>query len=107
MLMHICRIYKNDIDDLICIAEIETQIQRTNVQIPRGKGRWWDELEIEMDIYTIDTMYRQLMRTDQHKKLNSVLCGDLNGKETQKEGIYVYVGGSVVKTLPATQEMWV
>ena len=30
-LMHICGIYKNDIDDLICIAEIETQIQRTNV----------------------------------------------------------------------------
>ena len=26
MLMHICGIYKNDIDDLICIAEIETQI---------------------------------------------------------------------------------
>ena len=26
-----------------------------------------------------------------HRKLHSVLCGDLNGKEIQKEGIYVYI----------------
>ena len=28
---------KNGIDDLICKAEIETQIQKTNIWIPRGK----------------------------------------------------------------------
>ena len=27
----------------------------------------------------------------QHRKLYSVLCGDLNGKEIQKEGLYVYI----------------
>ena len=43
LLMYICGIQKNGIDDLICKAEIETQMQRTNVWIPRGK--WgWDEL---------------------------------------------------------------
>ena len=29
---------KNGINGLICKPEIETQRQRTNVQIPRGKG---------------------------------------------------------------------
>jgi len=37
-----------------------------------------------------------------------VLCGDLNGKEIQKEGIYGipmgFPGGSVVKNLLAMQE---
>ena len=42
--MHICGIQKNNIDDIICRAEIETQTQRTNVWIPRGKvrGRKWE-----------------------------------------------------------------
>ena len=31
VLTHICGIQKNGIDDLICKAEIETQVQRTNV----------------------------------------------------------------------------
>ena len=34
---------KNGIDDFIYKAEIETQMQRTNVWIPRGK-KGWDEL---------------------------------------------------------------
>ena len=37
ILMHICGIYKNGIDDLTCKAEIETQMERTNIWIPRGK----------------------------------------------------------------------
>ena len=44
IIMHICGIQKNGIDDLICEAEIETQMQRTKVWIPRGKGVWWEEL---------------------------------------------------------------
>ena len=42
----------------ICKAEIETQRQRTDAWIPRGKeedGRNW---EIGIDIYTIDTVYK-------------------------------------------------
>ena len=47
ILMHICVIQKNHIDELIYKAEIETQTQRTNIWIPRGEGGWnelrdWD-----------------------------------------------------------------
>ena len=42
ILTHICGIQKNGIDELICKAEVETQMYRTNVWIPRGK-RGWDE----------------------------------------------------------------
>ena len=36
-----CGIQKNGTDELICKVEIETQMQRTNVWIPKGDG-WWD-----------------------------------------------------------------
>ena len=36
--MHISGIQKNDTDELICKAETETQIQRTNVWTPKGQG---------------------------------------------------------------------
>ena len=39
----ICEIQKNDTDELICKAEIDTQTQRTNLWIPRGQEKW-DEL---------------------------------------------------------------
>ena len=38
ILMHICGIQKNCVDDLIGKAEIETQTQRTNIWTPRGEG---------------------------------------------------------------------
>ena len=42
--MHIYQIYKNGIDDLICKTETETEIQRTNIWIPKGEGGKWEEL---------------------------------------------------------------
>ena len=44
MLMHVCVIQKNGVDDPICKAEVETQTWRTNVWILRGKGggRSWE-----------------------------------------------------------------
>ena len=38
MLTHICGIQKNGIDDPICKAEIETQMQRTNMETKGEKG---------------------------------------------------------------------
>ena len=52
-LMHIGRIQKNGIDDLICKAEIGTKTQRTNVQTPRGKREGGMNWEIGIDIYTL------------------------------------------------------
>ena len=47
ILTHICGIQKNGTDEPVYRAEIETQMQRTNVWTPRGEsgdGGWWDEL---------------------------------------------------------------
>ena len=46
ILVHICGIQKNGTDEPVCKAEIETQMQRTNVWTPRGESRdgGWDEL---------------------------------------------------------------
>ena len=41
---HIHGIQKNGIDDLICKAEIQTQRQKTNAWITRGKGVGQEEL---------------------------------------------------------------
>ena len=43
MLTHICGIYKNDTDELICKTEIETKMYRTNYEYQRRK-LGWDEL---------------------------------------------------------------
>ena len=40
ILMHICGIQKNDIDDHICKAEVETQTQRTNGKTPQWPQDW-------------------------------------------------------------------
>ena len=58
ILMHICGTQKNGTDELVCRAEIEAQMQRTNVWTPRGEsgggsgggGMNW---EIEIDMYTL------------------------------------------------------
>ena len=50
ILTHICGIQKNGTDESVCRAEIETQMQRTNVWTPWGESGggewawWWDEL---------------------------------------------------------------
>ena len=56
--MHMCGIQKNGTDELVCKAEIETQMQRTNVWIPRGESRGAGggggmNCEIGIDIYTL------------------------------------------------------
>ena len=42
ILTHICGTQNNDTDEPVCRAEIETQMQRTNVWTPRGEsgGGW-------------------------------------------------------------------
>ena len=54
ILTHICGIQKNGTDEPVCKAEIDTQMQRTNVWTPRG-GCWRGRMnwEIGIDIYTL------------------------------------------------------
>ena len=58
--------------------------------VPQKKGEW-DELgDWDGHIYT--TMYKidnYCKSTIQHQEIYSMLCGDLNEKEIQKEGTYV------------------
>ena len=64
ILKHICGTQKNGTDELVCRAEFETQMQRTNVWTPRGDsggvvGVWCDELEdwdshVYTDVYKVD-----------------------------------------------------
>ena len=51
-IMHICRIYKNGIHDLICKAEIDTDVQNKHMDTKgeMGAGINW---EIEIDVYTL------------------------------------------------------
>ena len=46
ILMHVCGTQKNGTDEQGWRAEVETQLQRTNVWTPRGENRCgeWDEL---------------------------------------------------------------
>ena len=59
ILMHIWGIQKNGADEPVCKAEIETQMQRTNVWTPREESMWGEGVggrmnwEIGIDIYTL------------------------------------------------------
>ena len=57
ILMHIYGNQKNGAGDLICKAEIETQMYRTNVDI-KGEGEVGGMGDQDGRIYTIDTSYR-------------------------------------------------
>ena len=67
--------------NLICKAETEAQIQKTNIWIlgERGDETNW---EAGADTY-IDTMHKMdnQEHTAQRRGLCLTLCGDLNGKE--------------------------
>ena len=59
-LTHICRIQKNDVHDLICKAEKESQTEGTNIWTPKwGRGGGMSR-EIGIDIYTLWTPCRKL-----------------------------------------------
>ena len=56
ILTHICGIQKNGTDEPVCKAEIETQMQRTNIWTPRGEAEvGWGGMnwEIGIDTYTL------------------------------------------------------
>ena len=44
---------KNGIGGLICKVEIETQTQRTNTWIPKGKRKSGMNWEVGIDVYTL------------------------------------------------------
>ena len=52
--------------------------------IPRGKGKKWMNWEIGIDIYTLQCIKYITNENLLYITGNSVLCGDLNGKEIRE-----------------------
>ena len=74
ILTHICGTQKNGTDELVRRAEIETQMQRTNVWTPRvevagggGGGMNW---EIGIDMYTLIRIKWITNKNLLYKKIN-------------------------------------
>ena len=74
--MHVCGIQKNGTDEPVFKAEIETQMQRTNIWTPRGKaggggggGMNW---EIGIDIYTLIYIKQISNKKLLYKKINKI-----------------------------------
>ena len=81
---------KNSTKSLIYKTEIESQVQKTNIWLPgRREGINW---AIETDIYTV--LY--IKYTNKNLLYGTGISGQYSamvymGKESEKEGIYVYV----------------
>ena len=77
ILTHICGTQKNGTDELVCKAEIETQMQRTNVWTPRGEsgrdgGGGVMNWEIGIDIYTLICIKQITNKNLLYKKINKI-----------------------------------
>ena len=87
MLTHLCGTQKNGTDEPVCRAEIETQMQRTNVWTPReesggggsGGGMNW---EIGIDMYTLMCIKWITNKNMLYKKINKI---KFKSSHTKKE----------------------
>ena len=90
--MHICEIQINGKDEPIYKAEIETEMQRTKRMDTKSwsKGGGMKQ-EINTDIYVLLCIKQITSESLLPQEPYSVLSDDLDGKEIQKEGIYLQV----------------
>ena len=77
ILTHVCGTQKNGTDEPVCRAEIETQMQRTNVWTPRGESGGGDggggmNWEIGIDIYTLICIKQITIKNLLYKKINKI-----------------------------------
>ena len=84
ILMHICGTWKNGTDEPVCRAEIETQMQRTNVWTPSGEngggvggggGMNW---EIGIDMYTLICIKWISNKNLLYKRINKIKFKKIN-----------------------------
>ena len=81
MISLICGILKNDTNELIYKTVTDSQTQKTNLWLPKGKGGGqrrnklgvWDQ-QIHTTIYKID---KKQGPTVQHRELYSISCNNL------------------------------
>ena len=76
ILTHVCRISKNGTDEPVCKAEIEIQMQRTNIWTPRGEseggGGGVMNWEIGIDMYTLMCIKWMANKNLLYKKINKI-----------------------------------
>ena len=77
ILTHICGTQKNGTDEPVCRAEVETQVQRTNVWTPRGErsgggGGGVMSWAIGIDMYTLMCIKLMTNKNLLYKKINKI-----------------------------------
>ena len=74
ILTHICGTQKNGTDEPVCRAEIETQMQRTNIWTTRGESGGGGVMNWEngIDIYTLICIKQITNKNLPYKKINKI-----------------------------------
>ena len=91
-IMYMWNLKKNGTNELIYKTEIESQMQKANLQLPRGK---WGKInwDIGTDIYTLlyikQTPDRKVLYSTENSTQNSIMI--YMGTVSNKEWIYVCV----------------
>ena len=84
---------KNDTNELINKTETDSQTQKTNLWLPKGKGGEGINYEVLINIYTLlyikQIINKDLLYSIENSTQYSVIT--YMGKESEKEEIYVYV----------------
>ena len=93
MIPLICGIQKNSTNEPINKTEIEPQMQKTNLWLPRGKGQGEINWETGIDIYTILYIKQITNKNLVYSTGNSTQYSVMTymGIESKKEWIYGYV----------------
>ena len=84
---------KKGTNELIYKTEIESQMQKTNLWLPGGKGMGRTNWEIGIDVYTLlyikQITNKDLLYSTGNSTQQSVMT--YMGKESKKEWVHVYV----------------
>ena len=98
MVSLICGIYKNDTNECIYKAEIDSQTQQTNLRLPKGKDAGGKNQELGINRYTL--LYIKYISNKDllYSTGNYIqyLVITYNGKES--ENVYIYVCICIYKT---------
>ena len=73
------------------LTEIESQTQKTNLWLPKGKEGRWTNQEFEINRYTLLYMEQINNKALSHNTEKYIQCLIItgNGKESENEGIYI------------------
>ena len=96
LLVDLCGIQKNGIGECICKAEIESQMQKTNLRIPRGKRDDERNWEIGIHTYTLLILFTKQITNENRpysaaNSISPLRCPKWEGSPKGRGYIYVCV----------------